>query len=290
MKANCKINLKLKILGTREDGYHILDMIMQEISLYDELEITKVNNTIKNNNQNDLTSASNQTANQKTKKTLCPLDNNNLIIKAAKLMCENYNIPFESLSFNFKKKIPIAAGLGGGSSDCASTIKQINDLYSLNLSNSKMIDLGLKLGADVPFFIEGGIKKCTGIGEIIENYTHSIPLPKYVLLATPKIYISTPKMFKNYDEMNEKNNFPKLKYKSNFENDLSYPAIKEYPIIQKVILEMRKYGAIDSQMSGSGPTVFGFFESNKKAVYAKTALKQIFKNDLRFCGNYTRVG
>lgn len=281
MKTNCKINLKLKILGLREDGYHLLDMLMQEISLYDELTITKNNIENKHNDKINTT---------RHKRNLCPLDDNNLIIKAAKLMCKTYNLPFDELHFEFNKKIPIAAGLGGGSSDCASTIKQINKLFSLNLSNAKMSKLALKLGADAPFFIEGGLKKCSGIGEIIENYTSPTPLPKYVLIATPNVYIQTPKMFKAYDIMKQNNTFTKLKYKSDFENDLSFPAIKEYPIIEKIILAMRKYGAIDSQMSGSGPSVFGLFDTNKKAVYAKTALKEIFKNDLRFCGNFLRVG
>ncbi|MDO5564667.1 MAG: 4-(cytidine 5'-diphospho)-2-C-methyl-D-erythritol kinase [Eubacteriales bacterium] len=264
MKAYAKINLKLNIISKRSDGYHSLDMIMQEIDLFDELIITKVKN-------------------KQNKKTCKSLKDNNLVIKAARLMCQKYNLPFESLSFLLKKNIPISAGLGGGSSDCANTIIQINKLFSLNLSNDSLISIATSLGADVPFFIKGGCMKCEGIGEKLTEANGL--LNEYILLITPNIYISTKTIFEEYDLINNNN----INSKNIYTNDLEKITIKKYPLIEDIKLQLIKCKAKVSLMSGSGSSVYGLFDIETDAKNAYNIIKKTFSENIRYIGIHKAI-
>ena len=149
LKSRAKINLSIDVLGKRQDGYHLVEMIMQTIDLYDLIEINE-----KDNDQITIKSTSDE----------IPLDCNNLVYKAANLIKKTFNIN-KGVEIHIKKNIPVAAGMAGGSSNAAAALVGLNKLWNLNLSNQQLEKIGLKLGADVPFCINGGAVLASGIGE-----------------------------------------------------------------------------------------------------------------------------
>lgn len=263
-KAPAKINLSLDVLKKRSDGYHELKMIMQTISLYDEIDIEKADEISIDSNKKDI-----------------PLNNKNLAWKAAELFFKYTGID-GGCKIYITKNIPDGAGLGGGSSDAATVLIALNEIYSTNLSKTELINIAVKIGADVPFFILKGTCLAEGIGEIltkIENKTNP-----YVLIYKPEFSISTKWAYENlkleskpyYDVNKIAENLKNKDYKFNdifnYLEDVSISKFTEISIIKN---KMKTLGATGSLMSGSGSSVFGIFDDEIKA---KEAFKHFNKN------------
>lgn len=260
VKAYAKINLGLDVIRKRPDGYHDVSMIMQTVNLHDTLNIKKTK-------FKSITLRSN----------LYYLPNNrrNLVYKAVELFCENYPIR-SGLNIHINKKIPVAAGLAGGSADAAATLKGLNSMFQTGLSLEELMALGIKLGADVPYCLLRGTALSEGIGEILNPLP---PMPDcYILLVKPNVSISTKYVYENLriDEDNirhpdipsmiealKENNIHRLA--SYMDNILETVTANEYPVIENIKEIMKDRGALTSLMSGSGPTVFGIFNDQTKA-------------------------
>lgn len=276
LNARAKINITLDVLRKREDGYHDLSMIMQTINLCDNITI----NTTEDGNIK-------MTSNY----SWLPCDERNLVYKAAALMKETYNIK-EGLLIHLVKNIPVAAGMAGGSSDCAATLVGIRNLLKIKADDNELMKLGKTLGADVPYCILRGTALAEGIGE---KLTVLPPFPNtIVLVAKPPINVSTATVFGSFDLKNvnkhpDNNKMTELIKNKDLEgicenmcNVLESVTIKNYPIIAELKNAMLYEGAIGSLMSGSGPTVFGFYKSYEKAlkalknIRAKYHIKEIY--------------
>ena len=269
LQAFAKINLGLDVLGKREDGYHEVRMIMQTIQMYDVLEIEK-----KKEPGIVLT----------TNIPYVPTDERNLVYKAAQMLMDEFGIE-EGLSIKLRKFIPVAAGMAGGSSNCAAALKGMNQLFDLGLSIDELCEIGVTLGADVPYCIWGGTALSEGIGEKLSR-VDAMP-DCYILIAKPGISVSTAFVYKNLD-LPALSKHPDidgmlecLKEKdltgicNRLENVLETVTIKEYPIIEKVKKHLMDQGAKGALMSGSGPTIFAIFEDKKTADDAMESLRSI---------------
>lgn len=267
LKSRAKINITLDVVGKREDGYHDLSMIMQTVNLYDMIYIRKMRA---------------QGIRLTTNLKWLPSDERNIVYQAVKLFKETYNID-TGISVKLNKKIPIAAGLAGGSSNAAATLIGMNYLFQTDLSNEELMKLGVKLGADVPYCILGGTALAEGIGELL---TPLAPIPEcYVLIAKPKINISTVSVFKEVDlaKIDRHPDNDKViqaiedgdldTISKNMYNVLEKITSKNYPIVGTIKKTMLEYGAKGAIMSGSGPTVFGIYESKSQARKAAYKLK-----------------
>jgi len=215
-----------------------------------------------------------------------PTDDRNLVTRAAKYLIKQHNIR-QPISIHLEKRIPEAAGLAGGSSDCAATLMGINALFNLQIplhsSNQcpSLMSIGKAFGADVPFCLMGGTALAEGIGEELTPLpTHP---PTTVLLVCPNIRVSTAAVFARYDPKNSSpSNMQAMinalhdsnvaDIASNFSNDLTQITTKMHPKIDEIITQMKTHGALGAAMSGSGPTVFGYFDSEESAMYAKKKL------------------
>ena len=268
LKAMAKINLGLDVLGKREDGYHEVRMIMQTIRMYDILDIRKTKKP-----GIVLT----------TNLPFIPTDRRNLVYKAAEMLMEEFGVE-EGLSIKLRKFIPVAAGLAGGSSDAAAVLVGMNRIFNLGLKQNKLMELGLKIGADVPFCIMRGTALAEGIGE---KLTALPPMPKCpVLIAKPAISVSTKTVYeglKLYDGMEHPDIdgvMESIQQKdlngvaSHMGNILETVTIPMYPVIKDIKKLMMDNGALNAMMSGSGPTVFGLFPNEKEIRRAYDALKQ----------------
>lgn len=262
IKAMSKVNLGLDVIRRREDGYHEVRMIMQTLNLCDELTIKK--------REDDSICIS------------CSIeglevDENNLIYKAAKKLMDKTGI-VAGLDIYLEKNIPIAAGMAGGSTDAAATLVGVNELLDMGLSVDELKAIGVTIGADVPYCIEGGTQLSEGIGEIL---TKLKPVPQcYVLVAKPHVGVSTKYVYENLhvdtilrhpdiDAMLEGiENSYLYGIADNMENILENVTENKYPVIRMLKDIMLEEGAINSLMSGSGPTVFGLFEDKKLAERA----------------------
>lgn len=267
VKARAKINLALDVVGKRADGYHTVKMIMQTVNLYDYITIRKMKAPgIK----------------LKTDLKWLPEDEKNLAYQAAKVMIENYGID-QGILIELRKRIPVAAGLAGGSSDAAAVFVGINALFDLKLSKKELMDLGIKLGADIPYCILRGTALAEGIGEVL---TKLPPMPPcYVVIAKPPISVSTAQVYKslnlneiaihpNTDEVIEGiKNQDLNQIAKNLGNVLERVTTKEHPIINQIKEAMIEYGALGALMSGSGPSVFGLFENRRDAQAVAKELK-----------------
>lgn len=268
LKALAKINLGLDVLGKREDGYHDVRMIMQTIHLYDRVEIKKTRSPH---------------IHVETNLYYLPVNEDNLVYRAAKLMKDEFQIK-EGVRIVLQKFIPVAAGLAGGSSDAAAVLVGMNRIFNLGLKQNKLMELGLKIGADVPFCIMRGTALAEGIGE---KLTALPPMPKCpVLIAKPAISVSTKTVYeglKLYDGMEhpdidgvmESIQQKDLKGVASYMgNILETVTIPMYPVIKDIKKLMMDNGALNAMMSGSGPTVFGLFPNEKEIRRAYDALKQ----------------
>ncbi len=263
-KTPAKINLTLDVTGKLENGYHTLSMIMQSIDVCDELSFEKTaDETILFSMNKDLPDK-------------IPAEKN-LVYKAAKLMKNTFKID-GGFKIHLTKNIPAAAGLAGGSSDCAATLIGINELCGLGLDIEKLCEIGVKLGADVPFCIRKGTMLAEGIGEILTPLTPLTGIP--VLLIKPNISISTPYVYKHL-KLNELDYHPDnkavisyikdkniKKIAASLSNVLETVTIPENPIIAELKRYLTEIGAIGSLMSGSGPTTFGIFKNMETAKKA----------------------
>ncbi|MGE0679437.1 MAG: 4-(cytidine 5'-diphospho)-2-C-methyl-D-erythritol kinase [Candidatus Binatia bacterium] len=269
--APAKINVFLRIVGRRSDGYHFLDSLMIPISLYDEVQVTV------------------ETAKQKTEggasrlvltcdDPTVPNDTTNLAYKAAALLLEEAAMQVTA-SVHLKKKIPAGAGLGGGSSDAAAVLKSLNALLQLGFSEERLCRLGARLGADVPFFIPCRSARVTGIGEIV---TPVPPLSRrWLVLVAPFFAVSTPWAYQRFDEL------PTASVPASFAlepgvwpssallvNDLERAVLPEHPQIAAIKSTLLNSAADGALMSGSGSSVFGIFQDRAVAINAMAVLQE----------------
>ena len=267
LRAMAKINLGLDVVKKREDGYHEVRMIMQTIHMYDQIELHK----------SDIVGI-----HIKTNLPYLPTGENNLVYRAAKLLMDEYHIT-KGLDINLVKFIPVAAGLGGGSSDAAAVLVGVNRMFGLGLSQKQLEDKGAKIGADVPYCILSGTALAEGIGEVLTPLC--LMPPCYILVAKPGINVSTRYVYKNLD-LEKVKNHPDIDgmitaiskgsltgVTSRMSNMLENVTAGEYPIIHEIETKMIELGALSAMMSGSGPSVFGIFEDEKKAQRAYRKLK-----------------
>lgn len=259
LKALAKINLGLDVVRRREDGYHEVRMIMQTIHLYDKLDITKTK-------EEGIAISSNL--------SYVPTNENNLVYKAGKLLMDEFDIK-EGVTVHLQKRIPVAAGMAGGSSDAAAMLYGMNQMFDLGLSRRDLMERGVKIGADVPYCLMRGTALAEGIGEKLTSLPPMVKCP--VLIAKPAISVSTKFVYQNL-KLDENTVHPDIdqlvtdiKNKDlhaiagHMGNVLESVTIPEYPVIARIKEQMMKSGAINSMMSGSGPTVFGLFEDEETA-------------------------
>ena len=264
-KSFAKINLSLDVLGKRENGYHDVCMVMQTVSVFDLITIERTKSGIE----------------LSTNLPYLPLDSNNLAYKAAKEFFEYTNIK-AGVRIDISKRIPVGAGLAGGSSNASAVLKAMNKLFETGLSLKELCKIGIKIGADVPYCILGGTRLAEGIGEKLS------PLPKLpkcsIVLVKPAFSISTKAVYEKIDSHQNftrpdtlslidglhKRDLDKIAFSMG--NVLEEVSINEHPILEKVKDELRSLGAIRAQMSGSGPTVFGIFKTIDEARSAKKEL------------------
>lgn len=273
LKARAKINIGLDVLGKRPDGYHDVRMVMQTIGIYDRLIITKIPE---------------EEIRIKSNLAFLPLNENNLIYKAIKLLKEVYGFK-GGVEVDLNKFIPVAAGMAGGSTDAASTMFGLNKLFELNMSMSRMMQLGVKLGADVPYCVMRGTALAEGIGEKLTRLT---PMPHcWLLVAKPPVNVSTKLVYDSLD-MSEVVEHPDIDgiieaidaqdvagIAAKMGNVLEQVTIPLYPIIDVIKQDMIEHGALNAMMSGSGPTVFGIFPDEQTALSCQAFLKA--KGDAR---------
>ena len=262
LKALAKINLGLDVLRKREDGYHEVKMIMQTIHVFGRLDVKKI---------------AEPKIVIKTNLSFLPVNENNLVYKAGKLLMDEFSIR-EGVEVNLNKKIPVAAGMAGGSTDAAAMLYGMNELFDLKLKRNELMERGVKLGADVPYCLMRGTALAEGIGEKLTALPPMVKCP--VLIAKPQISVSTKFVYQNL-KLDETTVHPDIdRLISDIENkDLSAIAehmgnvletvtIPNYPIIDEIKKQMVKSGAIGAMMSGSGPTVFGLFSDEATAQKA----------------------
>lgn len=268
LKSRAKVNLSIDVLGKREDGYHLVEMIMQTIDLYDKLKITEIeeNSILIKSNSLDI-----------------PLNEDNIMYKAVNLLKNQFNIE-KGIEISIEKNIPVAAGMAGGSSNAAAVLVGLNKLWNLGLSENELKDIGLKLGADVPFCITGGSTLAEGIGEKLTNIK-GLPEDLNILVCKPNIFVSTKEVYQslNMDKVKRRPQNKELidalqkedvKFISeNMVNVLEEVTSLKYSEIGQIENIMIKNKALGSMMSGSGPTVFGLFDNKDCAIKAKEDLQ-----------------
>ncbi|MGL5822837.1 MAG: 4-(cytidine 5'-diphospho)-2-C-methyl-D-erythritol kinase [Sarcina sp.] len=272
-KAYAKINIALDVIGKREDGYHLLKMIMQTVDIYDEIEVKKTNspNTIK------LT----------TDKYYLPTDEKNLAYKAAKLFVDTYKIK-DGVEIHIKKNIPVSAGMAGGSTDAATVLYLMNKVFNVKESKENLKNLAIKIGADVPYCIDGGTALCEGIGEKIKKLK---PFKdKILVVVKPSFGVSTKEVYGDLDitKINKHADIEGIikcmgredlyGVSTRMRNILENVTVKKHRIVREIKDELRLSGAIGTMMSGSGPTVFAFFEDMLVAQKAYDKMKTLYCN------------
>lgn len=271
LKARAKINLTLDVTGKREDGYHLIKSIMQTVSLYDGIYMKRIR-------KNDII--------LKNSLSWLPTDNRNLAYRAAELMKQRFDIT-EGVFINIDKRIPVAAGLAGGSADCAAVLVGMNRLFELGLSMKELKSMAFLLGSDIPYCVQRGTVLAEGVGELLTPVKCSCPMC-YVVLAKLPVSVSTATVYRGL-------NWQRLKSHPDTEgmiramaeediskmgrmlgNVLETVTIPMYPQIAQLKQEMLRLGAEGALMSGSGPTVFGLFKEEESAKEAAEAIRQKF--------------
>ena len=258
VEGNAKINLTLDILGKRPDGYHEVAMVMQSIGLSDTVEMEKTDGPIE------------LTINVPWLKA----DEKNLAWRAAALIKEEYKLA-GGVRMKLTKRIPVAAGLAGGSTDAAAVLRGMKELYALDISEERLCELGAQLGSDIPFCLLGGTMLSTGRGEVLKRLP-DLPAT-WVVLAKPRISVSTAWAYQNYDAQGAKEHPDNERIQQEIArgdrkavagllcNVLESVTIKKYDVISQYKQMMMQQGAMASMMSGSGPTVFGLAERKETA-------------------------
>ncbi len=267
LKALAKINLGLDVVRRREDGYHEVRMIMQTIQLYDRLDIKRTQEP---------------GIQIQTNLSFLPVNENNLIYKAAKLLMDEFSIT-DGVSVKLDKRIPVAAGMAGGSTDAAAMLIGVNRLFSLGLTKRQLMERGVQIGADVPYCIMRGTALAEGIGEALSPLPPMVKCP--VLIAKPSISVSTKFVYQNLklddttihpdidrliDDIKAKNLHDIAAHMGNVLETVTIP---NYPVIDEIKKHMLSNGAVGAMMSGSGPTVFGLFDDENTAKKAYKAMR-----------------
>lgn len=267
LKALAKINLGLDVVRRREDGYHEVRMIMQTIQLYDRLDIKRTQEP---------------GIQIQTNLSFLPVNENNLIYKAAKLLMDEFSIT-DGVLVKLDKRIPVAAGMAGGSTDAAAMLIGVNRLFSLGLTKRQLMERGVQIGADVPYCIMRGTALAEGIGEALSPLPPMVKCP--VLIAKPAISVSTKFVYQNLklddttihpdidrliDDIKAKNLHDIAAHMGNVLETVTIP---NYPVIDEIKKHMLSNGAVGAMMSGSGPTVFGLFDDEDTAKKAYKAMR-----------------
>ena len=267
LKALAKFNLGLDVVRRREDGYHEVRMIMQTIYLYDRLDIKRTQEP---------------GIQIQTNLSFLPVNENNLIYKAAKLLMDEFSIT-DGISVKLDKRIPVAAGMAGGSTDAAAMLFGMNRLFSLGLTKRQLMERGVQIGADVPYCIMRGTALAEGIGEALSPLPPMVKCP--VLIAKPSISVSTKFVYQNLklddttihpdidrliDDIKAKNLHDIAAHMGNVLETVTIP---NYPVIDEIKKHMLSNGAVGAMMSGSGPTVFGLFDDEDTAKKAYKAMR-----------------
>jgi len=270
-KANAKINLALAVKFKRDDGYHEIELIFQEIDFHDNLLISK-----------------SDTINFSTNSNVLQNESSNLCIEAARVLVSEFNIP--GLKIHLDKRLPIGSGLGGGSSDAAAVLSGSLELYGIDYSMDKLVNIAGKIGADVPFFLLGGTAYGSGKGELLESI--KLTSDYYILLVLPEIHISTAWAYKNLNlTLTRKNDDYKFrgfrfqnldlgKFRFEFYNDFENLVLKHYPDLSLVKFELYELGAVYASLSGSGSALYGLYLSQPAAERASELLSKKYRCQL----------
>lgn len=261
------------MIRRREDGYHEVDMIMQSLALHDTVTLENAEAGIY----------------LETDSPALPCDERNLAYRAAERLLFAAGKKDAGIRIRIEKRIPMAAGLAGGSADCAAVLTGANEVLRLGFSREKLMEIGAGLGADVPYCILKGTARARGIGEKLQPIAKMPPLP--VLLVKPGIDVSTKTVYQSLT-LSEETRHPKIDALEEaigsgeldrmipyMENLLETVTIPMHPVIRERKAEMKKAGAAMSLMSGSGPTVFGLFESEEAAEEAEKVMRKAHPGD-----------
>ncbi len=259
INANAKINLALAVKYKRDDSYHELDLIFQEINFSDHLLLSKDHRMLFSSDSQELINES-----------------DNICIKAARLLQRDFDIP--GINIHLEKKIPVGGGLGGGSSDAAAVLKGGKCLYDLTISDEHLLSLASELGADVPFFLLGKAAYGKGKGEILTPI--NIYNDYYILLVLPEIRISTIRAYKNLNlALTSKyadykfrgfrfQNMDLSEFRTEFYNDFENSVFKAHPLLGELKSRLYNEGASFAAMSGSGAVIFGLFDREETRAHA----------------------
>jgi 4-diphosphocytidyl-2-C-methyl-D-erythritol kinase len=268
IKARAKINLSIDVLGRREDGYHDVCMIMQSLALHDIIRIEVQKSDIELVCNSDF----------------IPTDSSNLVWKASNLFRETCGIK-DGLKITIEKKIPVSAGLAGGSTDAAAVFIALNKMFETNLSLDELCVMGITLGADIPFCIRGGTMLAEGLGEVLTPIKRLKKIP--IILIKPREGISTKFVYQNF-LLNNNTDRPDTKLLveaienedivtlgANMKNVLESVTLPIYPVISQIKETLLMNGALGSIMSGSGTAVFGVFGQIDVAINAYNKLEKL---------------
>lgn len=275
-KAYAKINLVLNIGDLRPDGYHDIQTIMQSLELHDDVTVEQTGGT-----------GITVTASVDT----IPTDESNLAVKSVKAFAAKTGVPADGLSIHIEKRIPVAAGLGGGSSDAAATLRALNVLYETNLSVDELAEIGIEVGSDVPFCVHGGCAYVEGKGDMVVPTT---PMPQCIIvIGKPDLAISTEKMYQRFDQAElpqRADHTPEIMLGLRWEN-LKAVAESVGNAFEQVLMKnerntvdmmkevMNQFGTLGTAMTGSGPAVFGIFDNELYARVASETLRQRLKGN-----------
>jgi 4-diphosphocytidyl-2-C-methyl-D-erythritol kinase len=265
INSPCKINFGLNIVSKRSDGFHNIETIFYPINLFDKIQITK-------------------SANKKliTNNSLLNSEKDNLILRAISALEEIFNTEF-NVEINLEKNIPMGAGLGGGSSNAAATLKAIIKLFNLNIANAELKTTALKLGSDVPFFLNPLPSFAVSRGEELTPINFNISKP--ILIINPGVHISTKWAYENIVpkapdfRLSDLNNFDEKDLNSlagKVKNDFEEKCFSAHPLLKEIKDELYKSGAQFSLMTGSGSTIFGIFQNIGSAKRAEILFKERF--------------
>ena len=266
LKAYAKINLGLRILGKRPDGYHDIETIFHRVDIFDEITLSPSSTISFASSSQEL-----------------PTDERNLCVSAAYAFQKKFNV-MNGIQIELKKNIPIGAGLGGGSSDAAAVLLGLNQSWNVKAPHEMLHSLALTLGSDVPYFLQQGSAHATGKGEILDYFTLNVPY--WLVIIFPNVHISTEWAYKNAGERLEvrglslkdvatENINDLQKLSTLVHNDFEELVFKSFPAIADVKQQLYKLGAGFAQLSGSGSSVYGLFQEESQA---KAATQEFEKN------------
>ena len=277
VKAFAKINLCLDVLRRKENGYHEVEMVMTNVDIFDVLEIKELEE---------------KKILLKSYNTDLAMDETNLIYKAIALLQKETGKTF-GVEVLLEKNIPMEAGMAGGSADAAATLKAVNELFTLGVSDERLLELGASLGADIPFCIMGGTVLASGIGEKLRRLS---PLPKMkLLIVKPKAGLSTKKVYESLDidglnkagfihkdvgemvsviESDEADKTKIEKIAGRLYNILEVPSIRLLPLIADIKQKMLDNNCLGALMSGSGTAIFGIYENDEDMIKTKEILEK----------------